>query len=667
MPADRSGPEPDNSMIHAPILRSSHWMAIAIGAGALSIGVGLLVLVGWWAQIETLKRVFPGMISMNPAAAICFIFAGASLCGQVRSPAKRVVRIARLLALVVFVVGVMKLVSQMLGWEFQLDQWFFPDRLHMNEPVARSRIAPNTSLALVFLGMALLFLDRTTSRGWRWAEVFALGIGLVALLALVGYVYQVSWLYGLPAEVPMALHTAATFLVLALGIMFARPDQGMMALVMGESSGGLLARRMFPATVLVFTLAGILILAGERLGYYEAESGMALHTVTGIGIFGAFVLWSARSLHKSEMDRKRVTEERERFFSLSLDLLCIAGMDGYFKRVNPAFSKTLGYSTEEILSRPFLDFLHLDDVAPTLGEMETLGTGMATMHFENRYRCKDGSWKWLAWNTQPFVEEGILYAVGRDVTEQKDASAAILSLNAELLQQTCRLESLNQELEAFSYSVSHDLRAPLRGISGFAEALEENAAGNMDDTSRGYLQRVRNAAARMGELIDDLLQLSRLTRAEMRVEAVDLSMLADSIVAGLRQVEPGREVEVSIAPDIRVVGDPALLRVLLDNLLGNAWKFTSKNPAARIEMGTSPGKDGKITCFVRDNGAGFDNRYVSKLFGAFQRLHSQAEFPGTGIGLATVQRVVHRHGGIVSAEGRINHGATFCFTLEPVT
>ncbi|MEO5913467.1 MAG: PAS domain S-box protein [Luteolibacter sp.] len=362
-------------------------------------------------------------------------------------------------------------------------------------------------------------------------------------------------------------------------------------------------------------------------------------------------------------DTGQFQEDYERFFALSSDLLCIAGMDGHFKRVNPAFSQTLGYTMAELLAKPFVDLVHPDDIAKTHAEMEKLGSGLPSIHFENRYRCRDGSWKWLAWSTQPFNEKGILYAVARDVTAKKNDELAILQLNGELLRQTVMLGELNRELESFSYSVSHDLRAPLRGISGFAQALEERAGDSLDATSAGYLQRVKNAAERMGLLIDDLIKLSRLTRAEMRVEPVNLSQVAEAVGAGLRAENPLRSVELRIEPDILVWADPALLEVLLDNLIGNAWKFTSKTLAAVIEIGSRRRDDGTTWHFVKDNGVGFDERYGHKLFGAFQRLHSQLEFPGTGIGLATVQRIVRRHGGEVCAKSVINHGATFEFTL----
>lgn len=224
------------------------------------------------------------------------------------------------------------------------------------------------------------------------------------------------------------------------------------------------------------------------------------------------------------------------------------------------------------------------------------------------------------------------------------------------------LEAANKELEVFSYSVSHDLRAPLRTIDGFSQALIEDYPDRLDEQGRYYLERVRAGTQRMAELIDDILQLSRLTRTEMRFETVDISMLAESAIADLRRAEPLRQVEVSIQPDLMAEGDHNLLRIALVNLLANAWKFTGRQPEARIELGAMCDGDVRVF-FVRDNGVGFDMTYVNKLFGAFQRLHTTSEFPGTGIGLATVQRIIRRHGGRVWAEGAVNQGATFYFAL----
>jgi signal transduction histidine kinase len=235
-------------------------------------------------------------------------------------------------------------------------------------------------------------------------------------------------------------------------------------------------------------------------------------------------------------------------------------------------------------------------------------------------------------------------------------------LEQRVIDRTAQLEEANKELEAFSYSVSHDLRGPLRGINGFSQALLEDYVEQLDAQGQDYLQRVRAASQRMAQLIDDLLMLSRVSRGEVRRESVDLSALVGSIVAELREADAQRHVEVCVLEGVTAIGDTRLLRVVLENLLRNAWKFTSKNPSARIEFGVTQ-RNGKPVYFVRDDGAGFDMAYMDKLFGPFQRLHAVTEFEGTGIGLATVQRIIHRHGGGVWAEAAVGKGATFHFTL----
>ena len=236
-------------------------------------------------------------------------------------------------------------------------------------------------------------------------------------------------------------------------------------------------------------------------------------------------------------------------------------------------------------------------------------------------------------------------------------------LERRVSERTAELESANQELEAFSYSVSHDLRAPLRAIDGFSQAVIEDYADRLDEHGKDYLNRVRAATQRMGLLIDDMLALSRVTRAEMRHETVDLSALAAEVFAELQKSEPARKVIWDIEPGLTGVGDERLLRMALVNLLGNAWKFTSRKEQPRIEFGATLNADGTTEFFVRDNGTGFDMAYADKLFGVFQRLHSAAEFPGTGVGLAIVQRIIHRHGGKVRGVGIPDQGATFYFTL----
>ena len=256
---------------------------------------------------------------------------------------------------------------------------------------------------------------------------------------------------------------------------------------------------------------------------------------------------------------------------------------------------------------------------------------------------------------------------------RRQAEEEVQRLNAELekrvVERTNQLEATNKELEAFSYSVSHDLRAPLRSIDGFSLALLEDYIDRLDETGKDYFRRIRSATQRMSELIDGLLILSRLTRAEMKRETVDLSGMTKHLSVELQNRQPDRPVEFVIAEGVTAQGDAVMLRVALQNLLGNAWKFTRKHPTARIEFGVMEGDGQEATdkrqtiFYVRDDGAGFDMAYSDKLFGAFQRLHANVDFPGIGIGLTTVRRIIHRHGGRIWAEGEVEKGATFFFTL----
>lgn len=372
-------------------------------------------------------------------------------------------------------------------------------------------------------------------------------------------------------------------------------------------------------------------------------------------------------------ERLRGSEERFRVtFETAAIGVALFSLEGKWLQVNPRLCSIVGYSEEELTKLTFQDITHPDDLETDLNLVGKLLAGEINSYtLEKRYIRKDTSLVWINL-TASFVrtadgQPDYFIATVEEITSRKAVHEEIVRLNAELdhrvKQRTAQLEAANKELEAFAYSVSHDLRAPLRSIDGFSLALLEDYDHKLDDEGKANLRRVRSAAQRMESMIDEMLTLSRVTRSEMRFQRLDLSSMATEIAEEYRQLHAERKVFFDIAPSVTASADPTLARILLTNLIDNAWKFTSKHPSARIVFG-STGRDSGAVFYVRDDGAGFDPQFTDQLFRAFERLHKSTEFPGNGIGLATVQRIVHRHGGKVWAEGDIERGATFYFTLS---
>jgi PAS domain S-box-containing protein len=357
---------------------------------------------------------------------------------------------------------------------------------------------------------------------------------------------------------------------------------------------------------------------------------------------------------------------------IELASIMVVGLDreGHVRSFNRTAENVTGYLRSDLERRNWFRLMSPPQHQPQLDEeFRRLLAGGEPSTFEMPLLTATGEERYIVWQNNPITENGRVtgtISFGVDITARRRMEEAMRMLNEQLErrveERTAELAAANRELESFAYSVSHDLRAPLRAIDGFTQALVEDYGEKLDGRALDYCTRVRRAALRMGQLIDDLLVLSRITRAEVRFEDVDLSALATDILAQLREREPARKVHAHVQAGLRAHGDVGLLRILFENLLDNAWKYTRKTPEPDIEVGAR-WENNRQVFFVRDNGAGFDMAYAGKLFAPFQRLHTAQEYVGTGIGLATVQRIVARHGGRVSVSAQVDKGAVFEFVL----
>jgi PAS domain S-box-containing protein len=426
---------------------------------------------------------------------------------------------------------------------------------------------------------------------------------------------------------------------------------------------GLRSSASFPLIVSGKILGAFNLYAGEPDFFDEEE----LKLLDELAMDISFAMEFAEKETGRKLAEEALRESEKKYRELvdnALVGIYMTSLKGEIIFANKALAKMYEFeSPEEMMSSSILSrYKNLKDRKALI---ETLKKEGKVNNYELEHITKSG--KTIDILLSAILGTNVLSGMVRDITESKQAQEEIRRLNAELeqrvVERTAQLEAANKELEAFSYSVSHDLRAPLRSIDGFSQALQEDYGEKVEGQGKDYIRRIHAATKRMAELIDALLTLSRVTRSEIRLEKLSLSKLAQTIAADLQKIQPDRQVECIIPEGLTANGDARLFRIVMENLIGNAWKFTSRKENACIELGSLQQGDGKLAYFVKDNGAGFDMAYADKLFGAFQRLHGTEEFSGTGIGLATVQRIIHRHGGRVWAEGEVEKGATFYFTL----
>lgn len=592
------------------------WLTRA--AGGLTAMIGVLGLYGWFTGSDVLTAVREGYIPIAPNTAAAFVLLGLALAA-VAGSSPRLRKAGGGITLITLVVVSGRFLEYALGVDLAVDRWFFhfPAETLGLAPVGK--MALYTAFNFLFVGVAILILaDAGRGRGINdLARVLAAVAALIGLVFALGYLYASPLLYG-SESIPMALPTAFGFLVLGAGAAL-------------QASLRELAERRREREALVVAHAALQEHAREREELFRTFMN---HT-------------PAMAFMKDDEGRYvYMNQPMERAFDVHLDDLRGKTDDDWLP---PETARQVRENDAEVLAR-----------GNPIELLESVPTPDGRMHH----------WLSLKFPFESATGERFLGGVALDVTDRLAAEEEVRRMNVELeariAQRTAQLEAAYAELESFSYSVSHDLRAPLRSIKGFTQMLIEDHGDRFDELARQHMNRVCAATDRMSALIDDLLALARVSRSELRRERVDLGAVARAVVEDLREREPDRAVQVAVEEGLFVDADPRLLEVVLENLIGNAWKFTARKPVATIEVGSTPsngdGPPGRAF-FVRDDGAGFDMTYAGKLFSPFQRLHGVEEFDGVGIGLATVKRVIGRHGGRIWAEAEPGHGATFYFTL----
>jgi signal transduction histidine kinase len=666
---------------------------IIMVGGLLCAGVGLTMMAAWFARATAVLR-FGSPTPMSFNTALAFAMTGVSFVALARR------RPVAVLVAGVFdaVLGAVILAEYALGRDLGIDQLFVKAYLSALHG-APGRPTINTGVCLMLAGAALLVWGPLRPRR-RSALLATAGcaIAVIAAISTFGYATGDPTAYGWTRVTAMALLTASTLLVLGLCMLSAAWRDS------HARYGGVPRWLPVPVGALALDLAVWLAIAGRAVATGHISQDRFTSAATAIGlVMGGLVglaVWVAQraegrrrvavaaAARRSEAERA-AREGEARLFQF-LDVMpvgvFIASPGG-----RPYYASEEG---ERLQGRGVAPGIGADELVEAYGVFQA-GTdrpyptgnlpiiqalGGRRVHVEDvEIHKPDGSVTPLeVWGRPVYGAGGeIDYAITAfvDMTARKDAerealrrAGEIQALNATLeqrvRQRTVHLERANKNLAAFTYSAAHDLRTPLRALSGFAEALVEEYGDRLDDTGRGYAGRIQAASGHMATVLDDLLHLSQVSTAQMNLQDVDLSAEVTVICDRLRAGDPGRRVLITVQDGVRATADRALIRAVLENLLQNAWKFTAGRQDAAIEFAAAPADDAPLCCYVRDNGAGFDPAYADKLFQPFQRLHAASEYPGIGTGLATVRRIIDRHGGRTWAEGVVGCGATFYFTLD---
>lgn len=663
-------PQPPDGLVPGALALARSTSAVA---AASVVVVGVVVLCGWAFGVEALKRVLPELPSMRANTALAFVASGSSLWllhpDRIATAHGR----GRMLAVVALMIGLLTLLEYVAHLDLGIDELLFADPASLPHP---GRPSPITALAFAFTGASLLALRPDHDRAARASQVLAAIAAAVTFLGLLGYLYDATLIRGGKYYTSMAVHTVIAFLVLLLGVLFAHAERGFMRLLLADDAGGVVARRLIPVAIVFLVAAGWLRLRAQEAGLLDTESGILVLVMAACG----FVVFAGGATAGiiSRQDRElrstlaavsiaeQQASQAARWLDQARNRLALAlrfGQIGVWDwdvqtgeitwddRMYALYGVSPGSA---VRYETWAGAVLPEDLARAEAKLQRAIADKRATDNLFRIRLPSGDVRHIA------TSQGVLcdaagtvvrvIGVNRDITRLQEAEAgAVRAL---------------RELESFSYAVAHDLKSPLRAITGFAQILQRKPAIAEDADARECLGYVYDGAVRMAQLIDDLLSLARVQQGELRREPLDLGGMAREVYESLlAQSAAPRSVDFSVEPGLMVRADAGLLRIVLENLIGNALKYTNRNDVAHIAVGAT-GEGSHHAFFVKDDGAGFDMAHAGKLFKPFQRLHHADQFEGSGIGLATVQRAIDRHGGWIKAEGIPGAGAQFTFTLS---
>jgi PAS domain S-box-containing protein len=652
----------------------ARWVRALPGVAAvLVVVVGAVVVAGWALRLPLLTRMVPWLPAMMPNTAVAFVLSGLSLWLVGPQPASRWRRRAgQGLALVVALAGVVVLGQYLTGWPLGLDHWVFGDQLADFEMRFPGRPSPHTALAFVLVGLALALLDADRDRGYRPALVLAPLSAAVALVALVGYGYQVRYLYGLSPVSGMALHTAVAFLMLNAGLLACRPDRQPTRTFLAAGPGGLLARRLVPALVLAPLGVGGLMLVGERGGLFEPAFGTALTTVAMLAILTGLVAVTVQDLERTEAARRLVQQElleaEQRFRQVTdaaTDAIVSADSDGVLHTWNRGAERMFGWRAEEVIGGPLTVIIpqrlrarHEQGLARVRqsGHSQLAGSvvelaGLRRDGTEFPIELSIGMWE---------TKAGLRFSgVLRDITSRKQAEQAL-----EAAKQAA--EQANQAKSEHLARMSHELRTPLNAILGFAQLLELD---DLNDDQRDSLRHILSGARHLLALINEVLDIAAIEagRLQLAPERVDMGELIGEAVSLIRPLADQHGI-VLVNPaqpcTAQVVADRRRLKQILLNLLSNAVKYN--RPGGSVGLACTQRSGGRVRVGVADSGPGIPPDKLERLFVPFERLGSESTgVEGTGLGLALARRLAEAMGGSVELTSTVGRGSTFWLELPP--